>query len=117
MQGPVTLRYALHVGDGDPFALADEAFLPLLVTKTKGGGDRPASGQALDVRGAEVSAVLREPGGLTVRVFNPTDDETVVEIPGRRGWLIDLRGRALEPFEGSFPLRPHGIATAQLADS
>ena len=86
------------------------------MTNAKGGGDRPASGQTLDVKGAEVSAVLREPGGLTVRVFNPADNATVVEIPGRRGWLIDLRGRALEPFEGSFPLRPHGIATAQLSD-
>ena len=36
--------------------------------------------------------------------------------PGRSGWLVDLRGQALSPFEGSFELRPHGIATARLAD-
>jgi hypothetical protein len=30
--------------------------------------------------------------------------------------LVDLRGRPTEPFDGSFPLRPFGIATAQLSD-
>jgi hypothetical protein len=53
---------------------------------------------------------------LVVRVFNPGDAPTKVTIDGRRGWLVDLRGRPIEPFEGSFELRPWGIATAALAD-
>ena len=51
---------------------------------------------------------------LEVRVFNPTAQATVVALPGRSGWLVDLRGYPLEPFEGSFELRPFGIATARL---
>jgi mannosylglycerate hydrolase len=118
MIGSHTLRFALAAGD-DPtaaFGLVDDAFLPLRVTSSPGDGDRPAAGTELEVRGAEVSAVRRERGQLVVRVFNPSPEPTVVHLPGRRGWLVDLRGRPLEPFEGSFELAPWRIATAQLAD-
>jgi hypothetical protein len=114
LQQPLSLDYAVHVGDDDPYALADAAWLPLIVADAPGGGHLPARGTALDITGGEVSAVVREGGLLTVRVFNPTDEPTTVEVPGRRGWLVDLRGRALVPFEGSFPLAPHAIATARL---
>ncbi|MBV8305281.1 MAG: alpha-mannosidase [Acidimicrobiia bacterium] len=117
MAGPQVLRYAVHVGDGDPYALADDAFLPLDVVVAGGGGHLPSAGAALGVRGAEVSAVVRRGGALEIRVFNPGSDETIVSIDGRRGWLVDLRGRPLEPFDGSFPLRAWGIATARLDDS
>jgi len=60
--------------------------------------------------------VRRDAGELEVRVFNPTDAAATVRLPGRSGWLVDLRGRPVAPFDGSFDLRPHGIATAQLAD-
>jgi mannosylglycerate hydrolase len=113
MSGRQVLRYAVHVGD-DPYALADDAFLPLEVVACEGDGDRPSDGTAMQVEGAEVSAVVRRSGALEVRVFNPTDDDTTVSIDGRRGWLVDLRGRPLEPFDGSFSLRPWGIATARL---
>jgi hypothetical protein len=53
---------------------------------------------------------------VTVRVFNPTEQATTVELAGRRGWLVDLRGRPLSPFEGSFELGAHAIATARLHD-
>jgi hypothetical protein len=66
------------------------------------------------VHGAEVSAVVRRGGGLEVRVFNPTNDETTVSIDGHTGWLVDLRGQPAEPFDGAFSLRPWGIATARL---
>jgi hypothetical protein len=61
-----------------------------------------------------VSALHREGGVIEVRVFNPTAQATVVALPGRSGWLVDLRGYPTEPFEGSFELRPFGIATARL---
>ena len=73
-------------------------------------------GTPLTVTGAEVSAVTRADGRVSVRVFNPSDAPTQVTIEGRHGWLVDLRGRTLEPFEGRFDLRPHGIATAVLDD-
>jgi mannosylglycerate hydrolase len=113
MQGPVAVSFALHVGGRDPYAVADDALLPLLVTAA-GGGTGPADGQALDVAGAEVSAVVRDGGALHVRLFNPSPDPATVRVPGRRGWLVDLRGRPLSAFEGSFQLGPWAIATAAL---
>jgi hypothetical protein len=114
--GSVRLRYALSTSDRDPYELVDEAFLPLRVTRAPGGGTRPARGQALEIHGAQVSTVRREAGTLTVRVFNPTDAPTTVELPGRQGWLVDLRGAPVAPFEGAFPLAPHAIATARLPE-
>jgi mannosylglycerate hydrolase len=114
--GPIEVHYALHVGAADPYRLVDEADLPLRTIGSFGGGERPSSGSALAVDGAEVSAVRREAGALEVRVFNPTDSPTVVTIEGRSGWLVDLRGRPISPFEGRFDLRPHGIATIRITD-
>jgi 2-O-(6-phospho-alpha-D-mannosyl)-D-glycerate hydrolase len=138
MEGPqlqrrLTRRYAVAVGGLDPFTLADEMLVPLqVVPPSEGTGawdaaraaravdvadaDLPAAGSALAVEGAVVSAVTREGGGLAVRVFNPRDEPAEVRIDGRHGWLVDLRGRPLGPFEGSFTLRPWGIATAALSD-
>jgi mannosylglycerate hydrolase len=116
LQGRRTVRYAVHVGDRDPYGVVDDAFLPLEVVVAPGGGSRPTSGAALQVHGAEVSAVVRRGGALEVRVFNPRAEETTVAIDGRRGWLVDLRGKPVEPFDGSFALRPWGIATARLAE-
>ena len=136
MEGPqlqqrLTRRYAVAIGDLDPFALADEMLVPLQVVQPTDGPDGPAAaraaptgadpdlpgaGSALALEGAVVSAVTREGGVLAVRLFNPRDEPAEVSIDGRRGWLVDLRGRPLGPFEGSFTLHPWGIATAALAD-
>ena len=112
--GPVAVEYAVHVGDADPYALADEVLLPLEVVGSFGGGTRPGAGSALEVRGAEVSAVRRQAGVLEVRVFNPTPSPTVVEFPDRSGWTVDLRGRPLDQFDGSFALGAQAIATVRL---
>jgi alpha-mannosidase len=121
LQKRLTRRYAVAVGEVNPFALADEVLVPLRVVEPSdgsGGGyaDLPAAGSALAVEGAVVSAVVREGGALTVRVFNPRDEPAEVSIDGRRGWLVDLRGRPIAPFEGVFTLRPWGIATAALSE-
>jgi mannosylglycerate hydrolase len=116
MIGPVRVRYCVHVGDADPYALVDDGFLPLDIVQATGGGDRPGRGAALTVNGAELSAVVRRAGALEVRVFNPRDEPTTVDLGGRSGWLMDLRGRPLEPFDGGFGLRPWGIATARLTE-
>jgi mannosylglycerate hydrolase len=112
----VSLRYALTVGDADPYALADDVLLPLEVVPALGSGTRLPSGSALGIEGAEVSAVRRSGGALEVRVFNPTPHPTTVAVAGHSGWLVDLRGYPEVHFEGSFELRPFGIATARLRD-
>jgi 2-O-(6-phospho-alpha-D-mannosyl)-D-glycerate hydrolase len=131
LQQRVTRRYAVAVGaDVDPYALADAVLVPLQVggvdddargpnasgAATAVPVDLPTSGTGLEVGGAVISAVVREGDGLVVRVFNPTDAETTVRIPGRHGWLVDLRGRPLVPIEGELRLRAHGIATVALRE-
>ncbi len=110
----ICLRYALALDCDDPYRLADDVLLPLEVATSLGGGTRAASGSELTMLGVEVSALHRVGGVLEARVFNPTDEPAVASLPGRSGWLVDLRGYPLEPFEGSFELRPFGIATARL---
>ncbi len=112
----IALRYALALDCDDPYRMADDVLLPLEAVASLGGGTRPPSGSALAVHGAEVSALHRVGGVLEARVFNPGAQSTVVSFPGRSGWLVDLRGYPREAFEGSFELRPFGIATARLRD-
>jgi mannosylglycerate hydrolase len=110
----ITLAYALALGHDDAYALADDVLLPFEIVSALGGGGRPASGSAFGIEGAQVSAVRRVGGVLEVRVFNPTPRPTTVTLPGHSGWLVNLRGYPERPFEGSFDLRPFGIATARL---
>jgi hypothetical protein len=114
MIGPMAVSYALGVGDIDPYRMADDVLVPLVTTASFGGGRRADQGSALTVRGAEVSAVRRQGGLLELRVFNPHDNATTVEVPERTGVLFDLRGLPVAPFEGSFELGAHGIATFRL---
>ena len=113
----VELRYALALDCDDPYRLADDVLLPLEPVLSLGGGPRPASGSEMVVHGAEVSALHRVAGVLEVRVYNPTPSPATVSFPGRTGWLVDLRGYPEASFEGSFELRPFGIATARFRDA
>ena len=117
MLGPLSFDLAIHVGDCDPYEVADDAFLPLLVATAPGGGTRPDTGAALTVTGAEVSALRRHTGAVELRVFNPTSETTTVDLGDRAGWLVDLRGQPREPFEGSFALGPFGIVTVRLGEA
>jgi mannosylglycerate hydrolase len=113
--GRHTVRYVVAVGDVDPNALADDGFVPLLVTE--GAGGEATSGQVLAVSGAEVSSVRRgDSGHLEVRVFNPSAEPTIVTLGRRRGWLVDLRGRRRGTVDGSFELAPWSLATVALTD-
>jgi hypothetical protein len=125
LQRRLTFDYAVlpHRGDwraADPYAAADALLVPL--ERVRGGGvagaHRPPTGRALRIDGAEVSAVVRDGGGLVVRVFNASPEPTTaaVEHDGAptRGWIVDLLGRPLEPFEGGVALRPWEIATLRL---
>jgi alpha-mannosidase len=113
----------LHHGDwraGDCYAEADAFLVPFERARAAGAAapTRPAGGSALRVNGAEVSAVLRSPGGLVVRVFrtDPEPGPVRVEHEGApaRGWVVDLRGRPVAPFEGTVDLTPWQICTLQL---
>lgn len=132
LQGPVTAHFALALGDIDPYAMADDVLVPLQVAYGRNqrdgragasidrgaarAADVPPRGSALEVEGAEVSALYRAGAGLRVRLFNPTPELTTVSVRGRRGWVVDLRDRPLEPFEETVELRPWGIATLALVD-
>ncbi len=116
LQGrPIEFSYAICARCDDPYEFADDALLPLEIVHSPGGGSLEPRTSALEVEGAKVSSVRRVAGVLEVRVFNPADSHTTVRVPGRTGWLVDLRGRTLEPFDGAFPLRPFGIATFRCA--
>ena len=86
---------------------------------TRGEPSRPSVGNMLSVDGAEVSAVLRVPGGLVLRVFRTAADEGPVTIEHdgapARGFVVDLRGRPVAPFEHELALNPWQIATVQLS--
>jgi hypothetical protein len=111
------LRFAVAVGDVDPYALAEDAFVPLLVATGAGIGALPARHRGLTVSGAIVSAVVRRDGALHVRVFNPHPGPTTLRIAGRHGDVVDLRDRAVAPFTGELPLRPWQIATIRLDEA
>ncbi len=110
----IETTYLLALGDVDPWALADDAIIPLESVASLGGGTRADRGSALEISGAQLSSVRRHDGLLEVRVFNPADEATTVRVAGA-GWLVDLRGRPTEPFDRSFPLGPRAIATARLS--
>ncbi|HUJ65514.1 MAG TPA: hypothetical protein VLX59_08255 [Acidimicrobiales bacterium] len=112
--GPHRVRYALALDADDPYALADQAWIPMLVAPGSGGGKLSRAGSRLIVEGAEVSSLRRRQGHLEIRVFNPSDRPGRVSIPGHAGWLVDLVGRRLEPWETGFALRPWAFATARL---
>jgi alpha-mannosidase len=113
----IEARYALAVGEVDPWALADDILMPLEVISSLGGGHRPAEGSTLLVEGAEVTALRREAGALELRVCNPRQEPTTVSLGEHSGWLVDLRGRPIEAFDGSFELGPFRIATARLDEA
>jgi alpha-mannosidase len=112
----IETTYVLALGDVDPWALAEDLFAPLESTTSFGGGWRGERGSGLTVEGAQLSALRLHEGQLEVRVFNPTGDETVVHLGDAKGWLVDLRGRPTQAFDGTFSLRPHGIATARVSE-
>jgi alpha-mannosidase len=112
----IETTYVLAIGEVDPWSVAEDLAVPLESTPSLGGGWRPERGSDLTLRGARLSALRRHDGLLEVRVFNDAAQETTVDLGDASGWLVDLRGRPTEPFEGSFKLRAFGIATVRLSE-
>ncbi len=129
MQGRHRFDYAVvpHRGDwadADLYGIADRVLVPL--ERAAGGGpsgDLPGVGSLLSVRGAEVSACRREASGLQVRVFNPRSVPVTVEVARPddsaplSGWVVDLRNRPVEAFEGNLSLAPGRFATLLLPEA
>jgi alpha-mannosidase len=129
LQTTLALDYAVLVHRGDVHdatlpAVADDVLLPL--ARVRGGGwpgaSAPASGSALEVHGAEVSALVRDASGaLVLRVVNrtPVDTEVTVARDGvaHRGRVVDLVGTDLGGFDGRAALRPWELLTLRLADA
>jgi alpha-mannosidase len=125
MHGPNVCDYAVlpHRGDwrtAGLYAEADTFLVPLERARVSAVSSRsvPGSGVALEVEGAEVSAVARDAGGLVVRLFRTAPDVgtvfvTCAGLPAR-GWVTDLRGAPIESFEGSIEMRPWEIVTLRL---
>lgn len=131
MPGPHEFRYAVHLGDADPYEVVDDVFVPLLVAGTgpstdgprdtarsRTSGERgPTRGRALSVSGAEVSALYRladDPTRLVLRVFNPSAEPTTLRVEDRSGTIVDLRGQGDEPFDGTCEMPPWSIRTIHL---
>ena len=119
MIGPHRADLVLHFGDRDPYAVADDAFTPLLTARFPGRdglGDGTATGQALTVTGAEVTALTRRADGrMELRAVNTSDEPATLTVADRTGELTDLAGQPTgERFEGALELRPHQIATIAL---
>ncbi len=126
MRGPNVAEYAVlpHRGDwraADLHGAADAFLVPLERVRASAtpSRSRPATGTALEVEGAEVSAVARDDGGLVVRCFRtaPGAGEVAISLGGlpARGWAVDLRGAPITPFEGSVNMRAWEIVTLRLA--
>ncbi len=120
-RGPLSLRYAIAIADVDPYAMVEDAFVPLRVVNGGGHGDLPAAHEGLLVDGGEgarrpiVSTVRRVDGELEVRAFNPWPEPATVRIAGATGRVVDLNGGWLDVFRGELELDPHRIVTLRLA--
>ena len=108
------MRYAVAVGDCDPWKLADDAWTPLLTVPAGGAGHLARRGTRLGVEGAEVSALYRRAGAIEIRLFNPTDAPATVRIPGHRGSLVNLVGQQQGRWAETVDLAPWAMATARL---
>ena len=126
LAGRQVVEYALvpHRGDwreADLYAIADSVLVRLERARVPAATDatEPATGQALRVEGAQVSAVSRDGGGLVIRVFNASPDPATAtfELWGApaRGWVVDLVGRPQASFEHAVDLSPWAIATVRLS--
>jgi alpha-mannosidase len=123
LRGRLRAEYAvlLHRGDwraSDCYGAADAFLVPFARTRVRATGVRAPAGSALLVEGAEVSAVRRVPGGLELRLFRTAGDvgPVAIDLDGApaRGFVVDLRGRPVAPFEREVTMRPSQLLTVRL---
>jgi mannosylglycerate hydrolase len=120
--GPFRRAYAIVLRRGGwegLHAVADDVLLPLehaSVRRTTRAV--PAAGAALAVEGAEVTALLRDQGGLVVRMVRACEEAGWVSIlrggAPAQGWSVDLTGLPLAEVHGGLTLGPWQIATVRI---
>jgi len=111
-----------HRGDwttADLHAAADEFLVALPVAPTAGTGPLPPAGAHLEVTGAVVSAVVPDPAGTVLRVFNPLPHPVTCTVQRAARPVvateIDLLGREVGAFGGTRDLGPAEIVSLRLA--
>jgi len=115
MQGDVVCDYAVTTIDRNPYELVDQFLIPSIVLHSvSSNGVLKESGSFIKVEGAEVSSLRTVKDFYELRVFNPFNSTTELKV-NKKGWVIDLQGCMLEPFDGSLTLGPFKIVTLLLA--
>ena len=112
---PIEARYALCLGCDDPYAMVDDAFLPLEVVYAPGGGWRPATGarpRGRGGRGLGRAAPGRPARGPGVQPDRPA---TTGRSGAARAGSSTCGAAPSSAVDGSFDLRPFGIATFRSA--
>jgi hypothetical protein len=89
--------------------------VPLQLVESPGGGSLTGSGSHLQVKGGRVSSLRRRGDVLEVRLFNPSPEPVLVEIPGQAGAHLDLQGNFLGDWQDSFALAPWSIGTVHIS--
>ena len=111
-RGRHRLRYAITTQSLDPYELAEDAFVPLLVAPAAGAGTEPPVRHGLEVGGAPVSATRRlADGTLEIRMFNPNASAAQIRVPSVNGEIVDLAGTGLESFHDDLIARPGQVLT------
>jgi len=78
-----TLGLMAKVSAKDLLPAWERFALPLMRSEARGGGDLPARGTLLAVKGAELSSIRRVDGKVEVRVWNPHDASRRASVGGR----------------------------------
>ena len=112
--GPVDVSYALCVEPIDPYQMAEDVLVPWSPRRRSAAAPGLTGVRQLTVRGAEVSAVRRQAGQPRGAGVQPAIDSHGRGDPGP----LRSAGRParwpVAPFDGTFDLHAHGIATARL---
>ena len=126
MLGEQRVQYAVmpHRGDwraADCYGAADAFTVPFeRVRGGRPGGPRRMPGRRCTStvpRSPRCTAPRRARSSCACSAAQPTPGPVTIEHEGApaRGWVIDLAGRPVAPFEGEVELRPWQLATLQLA--
>ena len=115
--GPVRARYAVVVGEVDPWRMGEDLWTPMPVVAASGTGVLPSRGSRLEVAGGVVSSLRRSGERIEMRLFNPSDNSSPVTVRGRRGVFVDLRGDETGRWDEGFELKPWEIRTVMLDDA
>jgi alpha-mannosidase len=126
LQGRQIRRYGLFLHQGGwqaagLHARSDAFLVPLEWARLTGApaNPRPATGHAVRVTGAEVSAAGRDGEAVILRLYNPSPEPVTATIErpdgaAAHGHVVDFDGDPISRIEGHVPLRAGEIVTIGL---